>query len=243
MDSALDALLKSQPTLWRGSDRYNEDESVSTGFELLDQALPARGWCIGGVTELLSRHQGIGELSLLLPALRRVTAEGQWAAFINPPYIPYAPALGNAGIRLDRLLIVDSRDDANTLWATEQILRSGLFASVATWVSRSSAQKQRRLQLAAETGRTWATVYRPWQTDQEHSPVAARLRLSIVEARLQLDIFKLRGGSPSTITIEPAEFDASQGVEWPIPPSVPRPFATPTPTGNPANHSTSNPGV
>lgn len=217
MDSALDALLKSQPTLWRGSDRYNDDESISTGFSTLDQALPARGWCIGGVTELLSAHQGIGELSLLLPALHKVTSEGQWAAFINPPYIPYAPALGNAGIRLDRLLIVDSRDDANTLWAAEQVLRSGLFASVVAWVNRSSAQQQRRLQLAAESGKTWATVYRPWHTAKEHSPVAARVRLSVVDARLQLDIFKLRGGSPGHVVIEPAEFDASQGAEWPIP--------------------------
>lgn len=220
MDPALDALLKSQPSLWRGRDRYSEEESVSTGFEALDQALPARGWCIGGVTELLSRHQGIGELSLLLPALRKVTSEGQWAAFINPPYIPYAPALGNAGIRLDRLLIIDSRDDSNTLWASEQVLRSGLFASVVSWVTRSSAQQQRRLQLAAETGGTWATVYRPWHAGKEHSPVAARLRLSIIESQLQLDIFKLRGGSPGHITIQPAEFDASQGVEWPIPASV-----------------------
>ncbi len=234
MDSALDALLKSQPTLWRGSDRYNDDESVPTGFDALDKALPAQGWCIGGVTELLSRHQGIGELSLLLPALRRITGEGQWAAFINPPYIPYAPALGNACVRLDRLLIIDSGDDANTLWATEQVLRSGLFAGVVAWVNRSSAQQQRRLQLAAETGRTWATVYRPWHADKEHSPVAARLRLSLVEARLQLDIFKLRGGNPCTVCIEPSEFDASQGVEWPIPAKLPRPHPVSSPASKPA---------
>ncbi|NND89223.1 MAG: translesion DNA synthesis-associated protein ImuA [Granulosicoccus sp.] len=217
MDPALDALLKSQPTLWRGRDRYSEQASVPTGFSSLDKALPARGWCIGGVTELLASHQGIGEVSLLLPALSRVTSEGQWAAFINPPHIPYAPALGNAGIRLDRLLIIDSRDDANTLWAAEQVLRSGLFASVVAWVARSSAQKQRRLQLAAETGRTWATVYRPLHTRKEHSPVAARMRLSIVNARLVLDMIKLRGGSLQSIIIDPAEFDASQGAEWPIP--------------------------
>lgn len=217
MDPTLDALLKSQPTLWRGRDRYHDEASVPTGFTALDQALPAQGWCVGGVTELLSRHQGIGELSLLLPALSQVTGEGQWAAFINPPYIPYAPALGNAGIRLDRLLVIDSGDDANTLWATEQVLRSGLFASVVAWVSRSSAQQQRRLQLAAETGSCWATVYRPWHADKEHSPVAARLRLSIVESCLQLDLFKLRGGSPGQVIIRPVEFDVSQGVEWPIP--------------------------
>jgi cell division inhibitor SulA/protein ImuA len=220
MDSALDALLKSQPALWRGRDRYNDQESVPTGFASLDRALPARGWCVGGVTELLASHPGIGEVSLLLPALSRVTTEGRWAAFINPPHIPYAPALGNAGIRLDRLLIVDTRDDANTLWAAEQVLRSGLFASVVLWVARSSAPKQRRLQLAAETGNTWATVYRPLHTQQEHSPVAARMRLSIVDGQLLLELFKVRSGNPQSVIIDPAEFDTSQGVEWPVPPPL-----------------------
>lgn len=218
MDSALDALLKSQPTLWRGRERYNDEQSIATGFAALDEALPARGWCIGGVTELLCRQSGIGELSLLLPALRSLTGNDQWTAFIKPPYLPYAPALGNAGIRLDRLLIIDCRDDADALWATEQVLRSGLFGGVVAWVQRSSAARQRRLQLAAESGRCWASIYRPWHCDKEHSPVSARLSLSLVDARLQLDLFKLRGGQPSRVIIEPCEFDVPQGVEWPVPP-------------------------
>jgi len=220
MDPALDALLKSHPSLWRGSDRYIDEEAIPTGFSSLDNALPTRGWCIGGVTEILASQQGIGEISMLLPALSRVTQDDQWAAFINPPHLPYAPALSNAGIRLDRLLIIDSKDDANTLWATEQVLRAGLFASVAAWVERSSAQKQRRLQIAAETGNTWATVYRPLRDAKEHSPVSARLQANIVNSQLSLSLFKVRGGREQTVTINPAEFDNSQGVEWPVPASA-----------------------
>ncbi len=220
MDPALDALLKSQPALWRGRDRYTDDNSIPTGFASLDNALPTRGWCIGGVTEILSSQQAIGEVSLLLPALSQVTKDNQWAAFINPPYVPYAPALSNAGIRLDRLLIIDSKNDTNTLWAAEQVLRAGLFASVVAWVDRTSAQKQRRLQLAAETGKTWATVYRPLRDACEHSPVAARLQADIIDSQLALTLIKVRGGREQTIIIDPAEFDDSQGVEWPVPESV-----------------------
>jgi len=221
MDPALDALLKSQPALWRGGDRYNDESAFPTGFASLDNALPGRGWCVGGVTELLASEHGIGELSLLLPALSRITStQGQWAAFINPPYVPYAPALSNAGIRLDRLLIVDSKNDNDTLWASEQLLRTGLFTSVVAWVQRSSAQKQRRLQLAAEAGKSWATVYRPQHAAREHSPVSARLQLDIVAAQLQVTLIKIRGGREQSVIIDPAEFDASQGAEWPVP--VPR---------------------
>ena len=217
MDTALDALLRSQPALWRGRDRYTDEGSIPTGFASLDNALPARGWCIGGVTEILSSQQGIGEVSLLLPALSQITQTGQWATFINPPYLPYAPALSNAGIRLDRLLIIDTKEDSDTLWAAEQVLRAGLFSSVVAWVERSSAQKQRRLQLAAETGKTWATVYRPQRDANEHSPVAARLQADIIDSQLALTLIKVRGGREQTVIIDPAEFDDSQGVEWPIP--------------------------
>lgn len=220
-NSVLDTLLKSQPALWRGRDRYNDEESIATGFASLDNALPARGWCIGGVTELLLEQQGIGEVSLLLPALHHVTAQEQWVALINPPYIPYAPALSNAGIRLDRLLIINTQDDTDALWSTEQVLRAGLFASVIAWIGRSTAQKQRRLQLAAETGNTWATVYRPLHSQQQHSPVSTRIRVTVVNAKLTLDIIKVRNGCPQTVTIDPCEFDNSQGAEWPIPRNLP----------------------
>lgn len=217
LDATLDALLKSQPALWRGRDRYHADASIPTGFASLDEALPAGGWCIGGVTELLPAQQGIGEVSLLLPGLKQITSQDQWAAFINPPHLPYAPALCNAGVRLDRLLIIDSKNDTDTLWAAEQVLRAGIFASVVTWVERTTAPRQRRLQLAAEAGKSWATVFRPQRAAREHSPVAARLQLDVVDAGLCLEFIKLRGGKAQCVIINPAEFDTSQGAEWPVP--------------------------
>lgn len=215
MDATLDALLKSEPGLWRGRDRYNDEASVPTGFAALDAVLPARGWSVGGITELLVHRHGIGETSLLLPALRDLTGNGQWAAFVNPPHVPYAPALANAGIRLERLLIVDTKTDADALWSAEQMLRASVFAAVVVWVERSSSQKQRRLQLAAETGATWGTVYRPARDAGEHSPVSLRMALEMQGRRLSLELLKVRGGNPGQVSIDPVEFDRPQGVEWP----------------------------
>ena len=216
MDPALDELLKSQPALWRGSDRYNDAVAIPTGFAALDSVLPSRGWSLGGVTEFMVERPGIGEISLLLHALKRITRDdGQWAAFINPPYLPYAPALANAGVRLDRLLIIDGKSDTDALWAAEQILRTQLFTAVAVWVDKSSAQKQRRLQLAAETGRSWAAVYRPAHALKEHSPVSVRMALSPARGGLNLELIKARGGGTGTVTISLSAFDRAQGVEWP----------------------------
>ena len=221
--AALDTLLKTQPAVWRGRERYVTSASIPTGFAALDNALPAQGWGVGGVTELLVEQHGIGELSLLLPGLQHVAGQtaNAWAALINPPHIPYAPAFSNAGIALERLLIINSGNDTNTLWATEQVLRSGLFGAVVAWIHKSGAQRQRRLQLAAETGGSWATVYRPLQAHKEHSPVATRICLGMSQQQLTLDIFKVRAGSPQVVTLRPEEFDASQGAEWPVPRAQP----------------------
>lgn len=215
MKQALAELIKSHPSVWLGRDQYNDLDCIPTGFDALNQALPSSGWGLGTVTELLVEQHGIGEFSLLLPALNHVTTNNQWAVLINPPYIPYAPALTNAGIELERLLIINSDTDTNTLWATEQVLRAGLFSAVITWVKRSSAQKQRRLQLAAEAGRTWAAVYRPFHTHKEHSPTALRMTVALSGEHLNLDIIKSRGGTPQTVLIKPNEFDQSQGSIWP----------------------------
>ena len=236
MNAALDALLKTQSALWRGRDQYNNDASIATGFSALDDALPGDGWSIGCLTELMCMQQGVGELSLLLPALQRITADNQWAALINPPHVPYAPALANAGIKLDHLLIIDCKDDADTLWACEQVLRAGVFAAVIGWVGRSTAPKQRRLQLAAEAGQAWATVYRPGNACKEHSPAAIRIAIKATRQattqaagqtsmqanpqQLHLSVFKSRGKNPSDVVINPAEFDLSQGSEWPGVPTL-----------------------
>jgi len=214
--SSLDTLLRTTPSIWRGHERYAASSGVATGYAALDAALPARGWSVGGVTELLCDTHGIGELSLLLPALSEITTAGRWAALVNPPYLPYAPAFANAGVRLDRLLVVDSQHDKDALWAGEQLLRATHFDVVIIHVNRTTAQRQRRLQLAAEHSGSWSVVYRPASARDEHSPVAVRIALEMNEGRLALDILKARGGRISSLVIDPSAFDGPQGAEWPL---------------------------
>ena len=242
-DSALESLLKTQPSLWRGHEQHRQQETISTGFADLDRALPGNGWSPGTLTELLARHEGTGELSLLLPTLKNITQQRQWVAMVNPPHIPYAPALANAGIELDRMLIVDTDNQKDTLWSTEQLLRAGTFTVVICWLGKTGTSPQRRLQLAAETGRALAIAYRPSSTAKD--PSAAALRISLT-ARLNgsaagpknnpkhnpknnpdnhsenhpgngmlLNILKSRGGKNQSVFIRADDFDQSQGVEWP----------------------------
>lgn len=214
---ALESLLKTQADVWRGSDRYNDADAVSTGFPTLDAALPSKGWANGVLTELMAGNQGIGEFSLLLPAIKQLTNQAEWVALIQPPFIPYAPALANAGIRLEQLLVVNPPDDKATLWASEQCLRSGVFSAVISWTTRTTPQKQRRLQIAAETSSSIAIMYRPNAVHSEHSPAALRITLSQnpSASQLMLNIIKVRNGKPQSVTLDLHTFDQPQGVAWP----------------------------
>lgn len=218
VNPALETLLKTQRSLWRGTEQHHTQDTHPTGYDILDKALPGGGWSIGALTEVLPCKTGIGEFSLLLPALKTMTRQDQWVALINPPHIPYAPALANAGIALQRLLIVDTGNDKDTLWSTEQLLRTGTFSAVICWINKTTSQQQRRLQLAAENGHCWAVAYRNAEAVQQHSPAALRLSLDISREKpgLQIDVIKARGGANSRVVIQPHQFDNPQGVEWPV---------------------------
>jgi hypothetical protein len=169
--------------------------------------LPGGGWPQQSLTEILVEQYGIGELQLLMPALARLSvddpltpyAEPGWIAWVAPPFQPYPPALQQRGINLSRLLIVRPKDDSEILWSAEQALSSGTCAAVLLWPERLDDQSSRRLQLAAEKGRSWAVAFRPLTA--RHEPSAAALRIE-VQARQQgtcIDVFKSRGGRPVTL--------------------------------------------
>jgi len=177
-----------------GEWRRGLHEAAPSGFAELDASLPGGGWPVGAISELLLETMGIGELGLLLPALFRLAQAGRYIAWIAPPYLPYAPALAQAGIALKRVLVVQTRGVQESLWATEQTLRCPAFGAVLSWPSGIVDKNVRRLQLAAEAGGTLGILYRPAEAAREHSPAALRLRLAPTSAGLAVDIHKCRGG-------------------------------------------------
>ena len=200
--SALEVLL-SGTHVWRGDSQAEVAmPSVPTGHAALDDLLPGGGWPRGALTELLVTHPGIGELSLLMPALSILSRQDRWIALMAPPHLPYAPALTAAGVDLARLVIVRTNDGADTLWAMEQALASGSCGAVVGWPSFVSERSLRRLQLAAETGRA-PGIYFSGSHATSSSLAALRLQLSpAAEGRLGVKVLKVRGrGAGSMLTL------------------------------------------
>jgi hypothetical protein len=166
---------------------------VPSGFAALDAVLPGGGWPSGSLTELLPRHAGIGELRLLGGALAALGQRGQGIAWIAPPFPPYAPALAAAGIDLARVLVVETRSREETLWAAEQALASRACGAVLVWPEAVRYAALRRLQLAAESGRACAFLFRPPEAARESSPAVLRLGLEARDGGLAVHLLKRRG--------------------------------------------------
>jgi cell division inhibitor SulA/protein ImuA len=205
----IEQLLR-DPRIWQAGQGAGAPAvpAIPTGWADLDEALGG-GWPPGQLTELLVDDHGIGELTLLLPALIHLSWRGddeasRWVTLVAPPYIPYAPALSRAGIDLTRLLVVHSRQDVDTLWALEQALHSQTCAAVVGWSDAADEVVLRRLQLAAEASGAWTVLFRPARLRFARSPAPLRIHLAweVRGRRIALEVLKRRGGPPAAAHVD-----------------------------------------
>ncbi len=191
-EAALAEVLR-HPGIWRrGSAARASIDAQPTGLAELDACLPGGGWPRGALSEILIEHDGIGECSLLLPALAAITQTKQRVVFVAPPYIPYPPALAAAGVDLSHVVHIGA-GAADTHWTAEQCLRAGCCGAVLSWMPTTDYRQLRRLQLAAETGAAIGFVFRPLAAARGTSPAALRVQVTISNGFSKIDILKCRG--------------------------------------------------
>ena len=189
----LESIL-ARPDIWCGEALAVALPGIASGFPELDAQLPGNGWPRGALTEILLQREGIGEISLFVPALRELSRCRRWIAFVAPPYVPYAPALAREGIDLAYLLVIRAQSGPDKLWAVEQALRSGSCGAVLFWLSSGDERSLRRLQLAAEEGDALGVFFNRADALTRSSPAALRLHLAPDQGCLQARILKRRGG-------------------------------------------------
>lgn len=221
--ASLQTLLQNNPRLWRGLNGWEHTATGlsaayrSTGYSRLDRCLTGGGWPRYALTEILLQQPGLGELKLLMPALASMSQQGAgagedsgegsdeecgeagWITWIAPPYQPYPPALLQWGVDLSRLLVVRPKLPSDALWAAEQALVSGSCAAVLLWFDALDDQGSRRLQLAAEKGRSWAVVLRSLRGLSQSSAAALRIQCIPDAGGTSLRILKNRGSRPGLI--------------------------------------------
>lgn len=201
--------------VWRASTKQpssqaRSQKTLSTGHPPLDKLI--QGWRLGITTEIGIDQTGIGELRLLIPAIKALQTRPRGpkqVLWIAPPLIPFAPALNKAGVDLSHLHIIQAKNIKDTLWACEQALASGGCAATICWTHNHPLKNReiRRLQLAAEQHNSWHILFRSHHFLQQSSVSNLRLQLS-TNKRSQLNIKVVKqpnswGGQTCTISLPP----------------------------------------
>ncbi|MEH6543874.1 MAG: translesion DNA synthesis-associated protein ImuA [Porticoccaceae bacterium] len=184
--------------VWRASKTRPQlsSDSIASGHALLDTQLHYGGWPGKALTELFCEQPGVGEWNLLAPALSQLSQAGRYLFLVDPPHEPYAPALKQLGIPLDRLVLIRTSNASQYVWSCQHILRSAACGALLAWQNntRLTLHQVRKLQLAARAQTCLAILLRPQHTAQQHSFAALRISVAMDVSSYRLTIFKQPGG-------------------------------------------------
>jgi hypothetical protein len=218
--------------LWRADEVAADTGPVlPSGFAELDRELPGGGWPLGQLIELLTDDAGIGELSLLAPALAHLAQARRATVWVLPvdgarprpeaQPVPYAPALATAGLDLARTLFVRPATPRESLWSLEQALHARHLGAVVGWLPPSPGDGDfralRRLHLLAQRHQALAFVLRSARQREAPSPAVLRLALTSAAGALQVTLLKRRGRpllDPITLAVRPAHWEAHDAADF-----------------------------
>lgn len=175
----------------------------SSGAAALDRLLPGGGLQHGMLVEWLAERSGCGAATLGLLAAREACQAGGMLVVLDRAGMFYPPAAAGWGIDPARLILVRPRNPRDEIWAAVQSLRSPVVAAVWTMIDRLDSRNFRRLQLAAEAGRTLGVLVRG--ASARGQPSWADVRLGVARAEGGRGRAEGKKTPPSTFPLPPLQ--------------------------------------
>jgi protein ImuA len=177
------------------------------GLAALDAHLPHGGLTLGALHEVAPQAHGdtpaaLGFLIALLarckPPVRPLLLVFSHRALADHGR-PHGHGLARLGLDPARLILVETRTEAQALWAMEEALRSGAPAAVGGAIAKLDLKTSQRLHLAAADAGLPLLLLRPAQAD-DASAAATRWRIGAAEAAR--DRFGLIAGTRWNVKLE-----------------------------------------
>ncbi|QDV87275.1 ImuA family protein [Planctomycetes bacterium TBK1r] len=167
--------------------RQSDGRGFSTGCEAMDQWLPTGGLHPSTLTEWIAAHDSAaaGSLAMAAAANRLRQIPGRPLVIVDCSGTFYPPAAVSMGVPHQRMILLRPRSGADAIWAIDQSLRSG--AAAAVWASlpmQVDDRDARRLQLAAESGRTPGLLVRGFAA--RGKPSFAEVQFYVSQQRREL---------------------------------------------------------
>lgn len=192
--------LLARGDIWRGTGAFvQSNDGQDTGHALLNNYLVRQGWPNACLIEINQQEIGHGEWLLLAPALRN-HAQGL-QILINPPAIPFAQGLLQAGMDLDRLLIINAPAKNDFLAAFVEIARAKACSHLLAWQPQQALNYTdiRKCVLASNEGAGVYWLLRNARSRAQASPAHLRLITRIHADYLEVTITKQKGGDQALL--------------------------------------------
>lgn len=187
--------------VWTAAQAEQNIEMLDSGYKKLNEKLYG-GFPVQGVIEVQSLA-GIGELRLFMPFLQNLLKQEsikkreRKIVFIAPPAQLNALMLAKQHIDEQDLLVICSEQEADSLWAAEQCLKSGCCLAVFLWHQCLAIHQVKRLKQAAVQGKAVQVLFRSQQSLDLNLPVSLSLALSPHDQGLTIEVKKQLGRWPS----------------------------------------------
>jgi cell division inhibitor SulA/protein ImuA len=163
--------------------------------------LPGGGWPKGGVVELIIPDDHADAIDLVMPALQRLSRQGRWIAMVTPPLPSRAAVFKDPDINANRVLQVNPHPGRSGLWTVESMLHSGDCAAVLAWPGCDTELMDKRLQKAAEMGKTLCVLFRYASLATHPSGVDVRLKVEVSEGSRAVYRVNSRGDALSGVVL------------------------------------------
>ncbi len=198
----------------------SERRALPFGVDSIDRILPGNGLALDTLHEVAGGASGAihGAAAILFAAGLAARTEGRILWCITQPDL-FAPALAQAGLDPDRIIIAEAGDEKTLMSCWEEGLRHGGLGSVIGEVAKLPMTASRRLKLAAETTGTMAIAIRRWKRDRDTfdfgQPTAATTRWRVTalpssplpvpgvgRARWLVELLRSRAGECAEFVVE-----------------------------------------
>lgn len=188
-------------------------QALPLGLPALDDRLPGGGLPLACLHEIEGARpewdDGAATGFCLLLLARLLAARPGPLLWVAGRGDLYAPGLAALGVDPDRLILVQTRGEAELLWAMEEGLRCPRLAAVVGETGGLDRRAGRRLQLAAEGGVTaFALARRFAAARREPSAAVTRWRVSAAPSApladgigrpcWQVELLRCRGAAPGS---------------------------------------------
>ena len=213
-------------------DGYQRRPSLPFGHPAMDAKLAQEGLRLDALHEVAARPPCLGDDASATLFMAGIAARA-WGPvlWVVRRRDLFAPGLYQAGLAPHRVLYAEARDDAELLAVMEEGLRHRGLGAVIGEAKRAGLAATRRLQLAAEGGRTIALLLKQhardgadpigqpsaavtrWRVGSAPSAPLPREELGgIGRARWRVELVRQKGGEPFEMIVEACDETGRVGV-------------------------------